>query len=391
MLNPLFRRILQVLLPVLFIFGGYLVQQHFMNNPPEARKARPKYSEAAPVEVQSLQLTDFQVVVRSYGMVEPVSRITLVPQVSGVIVEVADSFRSGGRFSEGETLLVIDDSDYQIAVRNARAPLLKARSILIEETARSSQAQADWKSLNGDAEASPLVLRTPQVEAAKAEVLAAEAQLARAQLDLERTRLIAPFTGRVEATRVDLGQFVPAGTDLATLIASDTLQVRLPLNAQQLRYVDFPHANNPDADWPVATLSVGEGANVRNYQAHVVGSEASIDAQTRQLFVIVEVDLTQLENARPAGELEIGQFVQGGVAGRRYEGVFVIPRSLLLPGDEVLLAQDGQIERRNVKVVWRDADNAVLSDGVKTGEKLVITPMRNAITGTRVRYPGSPN
>lgn len=382
---------LQILLPVLVLGGGYWLARYIMDNPPDADKAPPAQAQATPVDVETLHARDYQVVLDSYGTVEPRTQTTLIPQVSGVIDEVADAFRSGGYFSRGDVLVRIDDSDYRIAVQDAEAPLLKARALLAEEEARAKQAVDDWNSLERKTEPSALVLRKPQVEAARAEVLAAEARLQRARLDLQRTRIVAPYDGRVQGTSSDVGQFVSAGTELGRIFSTSVLEVRLPLNRQQLQYIDLPEQHLGGEltveQFSPAVFTVEQGGRRWEYTGKVIRAESEIDSETRQLFVVAEIEAPFENGERPL--LKIGQFVDAGISGHILRDVFVIPRRLLLQGDEVLLAADGAIERRAVSVVWRDARDAVIDEGLEDGELLIVTALGNAVSGMRVKYPGS--
>ena len=154
----------------------------------------------------------------------------------GQIVAVSDSFREGGFFDQGDELLRIDPRDYEIAVTVAEAELASAKAALAEEQARARIAERDWQQFGGDrSAASRTMLREPQLAAAQAAVKAAAAQLARARLDLERTRITAPYAGRVLEQNVDIGQYVTTGTELARIYATDYAEVRLPLTPRQCR------------------------------------------------------------------------------------------------------------------------------------------------------------
>ena len=388
-MNSAVRLLAQILLPVLILGGGYWLARDITASPPKAEKSPPAGARATPVDIETLRLRDYQVVLDSYGVVEPRTQTTLIPQVSGVIAQVSDAFRSGGYFDKGEVLVRIDDSDYRIAVKDAEAPLLKARAVLAEEQARAKQALDDWNTLERKTKPSPLVLRKPQVEAAKAELLAAEARLQRARLDLQRTRIVAPYDGRVQSTDSDVGQYVTAGTRLADIFSTAVLEVRLPLNHQQLQYVDLPERHlNDEQVKPLAeaVFSVEQGGKQWDYAGKIVRTESQIDSDTRQLFVVAEIDAPFANSERPL--LKIGQFVDAGIRGHRLRDVFVIPRRLLLQGDEVLLAAGGAVERRPVSVVWRDARDAVIDDGLQDGELLIVTALGDAVSGMRIKYPG---
>ena len=130
---------------------------------------------------------------------------------------MSDNFREGGFFDKGDVLLEIDPADYETALTVAQANLAQARVRLAEEEAQSRQAELDWQRLGGDERPTELVLRVPQLALARANVAAAEARVREAERDLERTRISAPYDGRVLAKHVDVGQVVGPGTMLATV------------------------------------------------------------------------------------------------------------------------------------------------------------------------------
>jgi RND family efflux transporter MFP subunit len=222
-------------------------------------------------------------------------------------------------------------------------------------------------------------------------VASAEARLTQARLGLERTKIVAPYAGRVLERNVDIGQYVSPGTVLVRIYAVDYVEVRLPLTNRQLEFVDIPEVyrgNNPAdrrADLPVR-LSARIGSRIHTWDGRVVRAEGSIDTQSRQLFVIAQVD--DPYGKGPAGRppLKVGQFVEAEIEGRTVDDVVVIPRSALRAGGEVLLVNDeNRLETRAIEVLWTDEQNAVAGSGLAPGERLVLTPLGGAMDGIEVR------
>ena len=190
----------------LVVLGG--IAWLIFRNPPDASFRGAAGGPQIVVEVQPVEPTDFKVTVPSYGIVRPRIQSMLVAQVSGEVIQKSPNFDEGGYFQNGEVLLTIDPRDYQADVSIAEAGLADARQALAEEEARADQARVDWERLDVEGEPGDLVLRQPQLLAARARVKSAEANLVKARLDLERTRIRAPFDGRVLRQLVDLGQVV---------------------------------------------------------------------------------------------------------------------------------------------------------------------------------------
>lgn len=324
----------------------------------------------------------------------PRTQSTLIPEVSGRVVSVSAALRSGGFFEKGEELLRIDPTDYENAVVIARADLAKARLTLTQEQAQADQARRDWERLSPKVAPSALVIRQPQVDSARAEVAAAEARLSQARVQLARTRILAPYAGRVLQKQVDVGQYVAPGTILATIYAVDYVEIRLPLTDNQVGFVALPEqyrgglSNMSTGKGATVTLTARVGQEHYTWQGRLVRTDGAIDTVNRQLFVVAQVD----DPYAPHGSmppLKVGQFVEAAIEGRTLHNVFVLPRSILEPGDKVVVIDDQhRLQRRPVEVRWRDGDHVVISKGLAAGEQVSLTPMVFAAEGTVVRIQG---
>lgn len=228
-----------------------------------------------------------------------------------------------------------------------------------------------------------MTLRKPQLAAASANRDAALAQVQRAELDLQRTRLLAPYDGVVSARSVDPGQFVSRGSPIGQIHAIDSVDVRLPLSSRQLTYL------NTAGDAQVE-LSARVGGDVRTW-AGTLNRVEGIDVATQQLNVIVRVQdpYRQTSNTGSNFPLRVGQFVSARIAGKVLDEVFVIPRAALREEREVLImTDDNKIERRAVVIAWSDDEFAAVSDGLFDNVALVTTPLSSVTDGTPVRVAG---
>jgi RND family efflux transporter MFP subunit len=329
-------------------------------------------------------------VVNSQGTVTPRTQSTLIPEVAGRIVSVAPGFRNGGSFTKGETLFSINPADYEHAIVIARADLARARLALEQEKALAAHALEDWQKLGQKDKPSDLTLRKPQVASARAEVAAAEARLQQAQSNLARTRIRAPYAGRVLEKKVDLGQYVAPGTLAATIYAVDTAEIRLPLTDNQQVFVALPGtaANKHDTSAAKVTLNARVGSKTYQWQGRLVRTEGAIDTASRQLFVVAQIDHPFRDYTNEQGNippLKIGQFVEADIIGHLLKDVFVLPRAAVEAGDKVLVVTaDKKITRRNVQVVLRKGGQVIVSDGLNPGERISLTPMPFAREGTAI-------
>nr|VFK56564.1 MAG: RND family efflux transporter, MFP subunit [Candidatus Kentron sp. TUN]VFK61669.1 MAG: RND family efflux transporter, MFP subunit [Candidatus Kentron sp. TUN]VFK70376.1 MAG: RND family efflux transporter, MFP subunit [Candidatus Kentron sp. TUN] len=349
------------------------------------------------VEVIPLQSRNYTVIIATRGVVSPRTQSTLVAEVSGRITAVSSNFRSGGFFEADDVLLTIDPRDYENTVTIMRAELAQAHFTLKEEQARVDQARIDWERLGGNEQPSDLVLRKPQLASRQAAVAAAQARLHQAKLDLERTRLKAPYAGRILEKLVDIGQHVSSGTVLASLYAVDYVEIRLPLTDEQLAFLDLPEAyrdestpetfsiRHPEEGLnPTVTVSTQIGRNNYRWIGNVVRTEGAIDTKSRQLFVVAQIDNPYARQGnRPP--LKVGRFVKAEIQGRTLREVFVVPSVAVRIGDEVwLVDEDKRLERRSVEVLWREREHVVVGKGLRNGESLVVTALPYGVNGTAV-------
>ena len=215
--------------PLIILVVTALVLVLLYGTRPRADRDWVETAPAIIVDVLDIHPIDYQMSVESYGTVQPQTQSFLVAQVGGLVTSIGDNFRDGAFISQGDVLLNIDQRDYVADVRISEASLADAVQRHAEELALSEQALVDWERLDLEGEPNDLVRRVPQLEAARARLASAEAALAKAKLNLERTKIVAPFDGRLINSFVDIGQVVSNNSQLAEVYATDYVEVRLPL------------------------------------------------------------------------------------------------------------------------------------------------------------------
>ncbi len=374
------KRFLRV---VLILVVGGVITLLIALNPYELPEQAEVIKQPIAVDVQALAPERYTIEVKTYGVLRAHTQVALSSEVAGRVVQVSKSLQSGGYFSAGDTLLKIDDRDYRIAIDEARGPLLSAQSKLSEERARAEQAGIDWKLVEDVDAPSSLVLRQPQLKAARAALFAAEAGLERAQLNLARTHIRAPFDGAVLSRDIQISQHITQGTVLAQIFATDLFEISLPLNSQQLQAIDLPDPRVPKSALHVDLL-IERGEDMLVYPGVVKRAAHAFDKNTRQLSLIGQVDIANLPDGLPP--LRIEQFAKALIKARTLENVYVIQRGLLLQGNRVLLAADNQTVTRAVQVAWLSDEHAVISGNLMPGELLINQVVGDLPAGTPISY-----
>ena len=375
---------IKLVLPLLVVGASVAVAALVIGNKPEASRQSPP---PQPISVEATRAfpSRYTVVVKTQGTVRPRTESTLIPQVGGRVIEVSPSFRDGGFFERGDVLLRIEPRDYELAIATAEAQVAQAQSALEQELALAKVVEDDWRKLGK--QAPELGLRKPQIAAAEADLASGRAALERARLDLERTVIRAPYAGRVLEQSVDVAQFVSVGTVLAQIYAIDYVEIRLPLSSRQLEFVVLPERFRDDADdvlpqGPAVRVEARIGRTAHHWDGRIVRAEGAIDTQSRQLFVVAQVDDPYARGPQGRPPLRVGQFVEAQIQGRTLEDVFVIPRSALREGGEVLIVDaQSRLQRRSVTVVWSRAEEVVIAAGLEPSDVVVLTPISVASSG----------
>lgn len=400
--SPKGRRkyILAVMILVIAIGGAIFISK----NPPEQRRGPPSKAPQMNVEVTVVRPQQYQIELNSFGTVRPRTQSALVAQVSGQIRSISDNFREGGFFEAGEVLVQLDDRDYKADLDIARATLSEAKQVLLEEQARADIASEDWnrykslpeeQRLNNSNTPNALLLRGPQVEAAKARVLSAQAQLSKAELAVERSSIVAPYDGRILNKSVDVGQVVGVNTTLANIFAVDFVEIRLPLNNSDLALIDLPEEFRSSQ----SAISTGDQADVsfaselnpeKVWQGRVVRTESAIDATSQQLYVVAQIDdpYGLVENSTKTS-LKIGQYVTARIKGKLLNNAVVIPNSAIYQGSYVYVVEEGILKRREINTRWQNEQDTVITSGLGFGDQLVTTALGQVSSGTPVSIGNS--
>jgi multidrug efflux system membrane fusion protein len=327
--------------------------------------------------------------VTTHGTVTPRTEISLVAQVSGEVTSISSSLENGGFFAAKDVLVQLDQRDYKLEVTGAAAIVAQAELRVKLEEAEAEVAAREWKSV-GKGEATPLTLRVPQVQEAKAGRAAAKAALAKANLALERTTIRAPFAGRVRAKTVDIGQFVTVGTKLARIYAIDFAEVRLPLHDSKLKYLDLPLTfggkakNGKDT---VVTLRARFAQQVQEWTGTIVRTEGEIDAKSRMVHAIARVaDPYSRDGGHERPPLSVGMFVEAVIHGRTFDNVVEISRDAVRDGDEVLVIDDdNRMYRRKIRPLHRGEHTVIVEKGLYDGDRICLSTIGVFVEGMKVK------
>lgn len=379
MIKTLLRRLSPFFILLLFIVGAGLLMKT-----KETPEQKPEEMPIPIVDVTRVEQQTVSLNLPSYGVVTPKYKTLLVTEVQGRMLTISPQFVAGGIVKKGDQLAQIEPSDYEADLMQAEATLAQATTALNEEIARGEVAKIEFKGYDKGLPPE-LGLRIPQLKKEQANVKYAQAALARAQRNLERTIIRAPFDGIIKARNVDLGQYVTLGTNLGELYDTRIAEIRLPISNDDLAYLES--VDNPDTQ---VTLSASLAGKENTWIGNIIRSEGVIDADNRMVYLAAEIKDPYLREHKTQGSLPLkyGSFVNAVIKGRTVDGIVKLPRHVVRNEHVALINNNNIVEMRHVNVVRSDLENVFIKDSLKTGERVAITHFNNMANGQLVKVIG---
>lgn len=382
-------KIKKILIPVAVVAVAIVAAGSLssLRKPPEKKEEQ---RQTILVTAQPIEQQDIVYRIQSQGTVKPRLETSLVSEVNGRIVDVADSFIEGGFFNAGDLLVRVEQADYLTNVKAAEASLANAQAALEEEKARGRVAEEEWRSFT-DGTAPELGLRRPQLAGALANVRSAEAELERAKRDLARTEIRAPYAGMVRSRAVNLGQFISRGTSVGVVYGTDIAEVRLPITDNDAGFIQLPQSIDDPVKPEVMLTAVVSGV-ISQWPARIVRTEGVLDERSRVIYAVAQIEDPYRRNTSGATPLRFGRFVQAQIMGNATSDVVVIPRYLLLAQQQVLVVDtEEQLQFRDVVIERSDEQFAYIRSGFLDSDRLATSAIANPLAGTQVRIAGTDN
>ena len=375
--------------------GALIASALLLSRPAPERITTPRLAPLVTATLMTPRSTPL--VVEGTGTVRPAAEITLSAEVGGRVVVVSPKLVRGGVFSAKDTLFKLDDQSYRNAVSVAQAEVEQRKVDVALAAQNQLIAQREYEllqqRLGSDAPpdtslAAQLARQQPQYEAAEASLYRAEAQLADAELNLERTAVLAPFSGRVRSEAVDIGQFISPGQAVADIYGTEAVEVDISLSTRQAALIDGLWTDDGAGRTPAVVRSEF-GGSWHEWNGFVDRASGALDEATRTVQIVIRVpDPFDASAIRPP--LLVGSYARSRIAGRAVGAHYAIPRTALRDGPSVWTATtQGTLVSLPVEVIQEIQDTVFILADIGDTTRVIVSDLAVMTEGMKIRVDDS--
>ena len=355
---------------------------------PRAQRVAPE-PKPTPVEVLPVSRGSARTTVRAMGTVVPERSVRLRAQVTGRVIELSSSLLPGGLIAKDETIVRIDPRDYELVVEQRKGDVERARYELDVEKGRRVVAEREWDLLADDVPNTPdgraLALREPHLRNAQAALAAAESALEAAELNLSRTTIASPYDVLVREKLVDVGDLVGPETPIAELVGTNAYWIQAAVPAAKLSHIRIPGVNSGKGAPARVLLEIGRESAVA-CEGRVIHLLGDLDPVGRMARLLIRVDHPLRIGGENGLPLLLDAYVRVEIEGRTLNEVVVLPRTALQEGDAVwIMDGDDRLARREVEIVWREAETVLVGKGLSAGDRVVVSHVPSPLSGMKLR------
>ncbi len=379
-ISPLFRLLICIL--IIFFSIALFIKMNEMKKPPEIK---PPDKKVPVVDVVEVEPTSYLHIIRGLGEVSSKKEVVLSAEVQGEIMEKSQKAEAGNNVRQGELLFLIDPQEYKINLDTALArekTLNRDLQIATSELKRVKDLYENKKI----GSLSELEQTESKVNNIKNQLAQTRQQAEVARIKLNKCSVKAPFAGRIKEVKTEKGELVNPGQKLVTIIDDTNLEITVPVNSKEVtRWLRLEEKETTETQgwynsvYPAKSYIIwteNPGVNGTGVVKRVV----NYDSNSRMFRITV--DLTD-NSAKPIPLCE-GMFCRVEIEGKELQNVFIIPRNSV-QDNRVMVVEEGRLKIRPVEIAEQDNKQVVVKQGLRRGDKVITTPIKNPVENSPVK------
>ncbi|WP_417517323.1 efflux RND transporter periplasmic adaptor subunit [Minwuia sp.] len=400
------RRVINLIAFFTILFAGIAVAVLLVLTKPELAPVA-RQETVFTVETRPVEVTDNRPQLTVFGEIAAGQEAELRALVAGDVVETSPQFRNGGAVRKGDMLLKIDPFDYRSSIAEARAQIAETRARISSETRSLEQDREMLRLREADTERvmrlhkrgnisdktrddamlqlsqqrQTVARREAAIQTERARLDQQQVGLERAERDLVRTELRAPFDGFLSDVAAQEGSVVNSNDRVARLVGAGSMEARGHLSDAQYGRL----LQDGGVDGRPATVVWKVGDQDIRYDAVIARLTASIDADTGGVTFYALLDAEGLDlPIRP------GAFVEISLPDRHFPDSVRLPSVAVHDDSRVFVIEDGRLIERKIRILGREGDDVIVRGDLETGERVVLTRFSEMAQGIRAEDPTLP-
>ncbi|AHK17646.1 MULTISPECIES: efflux RND transporter periplasmic adaptor subunit [Thalassolituus] len=369
-------RTAQLLITIAILAGGVSATMWIKNSNPKPERKAPEVV-ARLVEARELERETTRPTWPAGGTVNASDEVSLAAQVSARVEWISPEAIPGARLSKGTLLARLESADFDFAVKQKQAALAQVEADLAVEQGQADLAAEEFQLSAAKLSASDraLVMREPQLAAARAAVASAKAAVEQAKLDLARTEIRMPFDGQIMSRKVSPGSQVGSASTLFDLVATDTFWIEVKMPRAFLPWLDNQHA---------VTLSQQHWAG-KTRQARILNVLPDVDSADRQVKVVLALDNPLSSPDSDVPPVLLNDYIDCVLYGREIIDAIVMDRRRLNDDDSTWAVNTSKLVKRQLDVIYRGRERVWIKSGFEAGDQLLMSQLDTPVIGLPLR------
>jgi len=375
-MNP--RKIIVFAIAILILGGGYFAMRQFAGMkelPPE----RPKQVSTNYVKVNPVEYREIDTEVVAYGRITSSQTLSIIAEVGGRLMPGSVSLKPGTNFRRGQILCRIYSEEARLNLQARKSELLNLlASSLPDLKIDFADTYPAFLTYFESIEIDKPLPELPEIKSNKVKTFLATKNILRdyytiksMEENLRKYTIYAPYDGSITEVNLEVGTIVNAGTNIARIIRTDEMELEIPVEVHEVKWIEEG-----------STVEVSNEDGSGSWKGQVIRVGDYVNPATQSINVYVSV------KEGPQSGLYDGMYMRATIPGSRLESAMEVPRRVLMNENEVFVVDGGVLKtkRVNVEKIMRDQVliSPLESEGLNTGDSLVIEAPANAIENMRV-------
>lgn len=287
------------------------------------------------------------------GNIEPDEQVDIQSEIAGLIESI--NFQEGGHISKGQALIRIKNTELKAQLSQATT-----KHNLAKENLRRGQYLLEKEALSQE-----------EVEVLAAEVATSQAAIELIQAQIDKTVVIAPFSGKVGSRNIALGSYITPNTIITKLVNADRVKISFSIPE---KYAHMVKMNN-------------------NIHFTVAGSDKKFSAKIYLIDPIIESDTRTLtvkaiaQNTDKNFQLIPGMFADINFALQTMDKALLVPAEAIIPiqnGKKMFIVKEGVAKEVIVQIGPRTKDDVLILSGISEGDTVLTTGIMSLRNGSPV-------